>query len=179
MKFKKVLEERRSIRRYLDKPVEKEDLLKVLKAATLAPSWKNSQSWRFYAVTNDQILASIKENALPAFNAKNCAQAPVLIVACFEEGKSGRGADGEYATDCGEGWSYYDLGLACENLCLQAQALGLGTLIMGLRNEKVLKQILSIPENQQVVAVISLGYPDIEPSMPKRLSVEEVTKFFE
>ncbi len=179
MKFDKVLEHRRSIRRYRDKPVSHDDLHTVLKAAQLSPSWKNSQCARYYVVTADQLLAELKENALPAFNRNNCEKAPCLIIACFERGKSGVGRDGEFANECGEGWSYFDLGLSVENLCLEADRLGLGTLIMGIRNEEVIRQSLSIPMEQQIVAVIAIGYPDIEPQKPKRLKLKEVAKFYE
>lgn len=179
MKFEKVLNNRRSIRRYQDMPIEKDVLKDVLKAARMAPSWKNSQCPRYYVVTNDEILAEIRENALPPFNAKNCAQAPALIVCCFENGVSGMGSDGKYANECEDGWSYYDLGLASENLCLQAQRKGLGTLIMGIRNEAVLREILSIPASQTIVSVIAIGYPAIEPKRPQRKPLKETVIFFE
>lgn len=177
MKFDKVLEHRRSIRRYKDKPVDHKDIKEVLKAASLAPSWKNSQCPRWHVVTNDDLLSQLRENALPEFNARNSQNAPCLIVAAFEKGKSGLGNDGQSANECGEGWSYFDLGLACENLCLEADRLGLGTLIMGIRNEQVLRSVLSIPEEQTIVCVIALGYPDIEPEMPRRHKLKETTVF--
>lgn len=179
MKFDKVLEGRRSIRRYTDELVEKDEIKAVLKAANLAPSWKNSQCWRWHVVTNDALLAQIRENALPATNAAKVEQAPCLIVACYKQKQSGLGNDGEYANEIEEGWSCFDLGLACENLCLEAFRLSLGTLIMGIRNESVLREILTIPEDETVVCVIALGHPDIEPPMPKRLKLKETAVFYE
>ena len=179
MKFDKVLEGRRSIRRWTDQPIEHDELKKILKAAQLAPSWKNSQSARFYVVTQDTLLAQLKENGLPPFNQKNAEKAPCLIIACFELGKSGLGADGQFANECEEGWSYFDLGLAVENICLEAYQLGLGTLIMGIRNAEAIRTMLHIPESQQICAVIALGTPDIDPPKPKRLKLKETTVFFE
>ena len=179
MKFDKVLEGRRSIRRWTDQPIEHDKLKKILKAAQLAPSWKNSQSARFYVVTQDTLLAQLKENGLPPFNQKNAEKAPCLIVACFESGKSGLGTDGRFANECEEGWSYFDLGLAVENICLEAYQLGLGTLIMGIRNAEAIRTMLHIPESQQICAVIALGTPDIDPPKPKRLKLKETTVFFE
>lgn len=179
MKFSHVLESRRSIRRFKDEPIEKEDIKKILKAASLAPSWKNSQCPRWYVITNDLLLAQIRENALPEFNARNCAKAPCLIVAAFETGHSGRMPDGSFANECEEGWSYFDLGLAVENLLLEASRLAYGTLVMGIRNGEVLRQILSVPADQQVVAVIALGKPDIDPHMPVRHKLKETTVFFD
>lgn len=179
MKFEKVLEGRRSIRRYKEKPIEADDIHKILKSASLAPSWKNSQCPRWYVVTNDQLLEELRENALPEFNRKNSQNAPCLIVACFENGKSGLGNDGEYANECKEGWSYFDLGLAVENLCLEAFHLGYGTLIMGIRNADVIRSVLKIPEEQTIVAVIALGVAGIEPEKPKRLKLKQTTVFFD
>lgn len=179
MKFFKVVEERRSIRKYKDKPVSDEDLKKMIHAAIAAPSWKNSQTPRYYVVTNEEKLASLKENCLPPFNARNCENAPAVIVCCFEKGKSGMGNDGQYANECEEGWGYYDLGLASENLVLAATALGLGTLIMGIRNAEGLRKLLNIPEEQQIVSVISVCVPDIEPKMSNRLKMKETTIFID
>ena len=68
----------------------------------------------------------------------------------------------------------YDLGLANENLLLKAAEMGIGTLVMGIRDEKKLHEILSIPEEQMVVSVIGVGYGTVSPDMPKRKSVEDV-----
>lgn len=179
MKFEKVLEGRRSIRRYKEAVMDMEDLRKIIKAASLAPSWKNSQCPRWYVVTNDDLLAQLRENGLPEFNQNNSKNASALIVACFEQKKSGLGADGEYANECGEGWSYFDLGLATENLCLEAHRLGYGTLIMGIRNADIIRSMLKIPQEQTIVAVIALGVPDIEPPKPKRLKLKQTTVFFD
>lgn len=179
MKFSKVLEGRRSIRRYKEKAIDHDAIHKIIKSATLAPSWKNSQCWRFYVVTDELKLAELKENGLPGMNKEKVEHAPCLIVSCFETGLSGLGNDGEYANSCGEGWSYFDLGLAVENLCLEAYAQGLGTLIMGIRNEEAIRSMLGIPETQEIVAVIALGEPDVEPPMPKRKKVKETTVFFD
>lgn len=76
------------------------------------------------------------------------------------------GNDGQYANECEEGWGYYDLGLASENLVLAATALGLGTLIMGIRNAEGLRKLLNIPEEQQIVSVISVGVRILNPKCP-------------
>ncbi len=178
MKFSKVLEERRSIRKYSDKPVEKEQVKKILKAALMAPSWKNTETARYYVIMDNEMLAQVKENCLPGFNAKNVEFAPVLIVETFVKNISGTGKDGEFVNEGQNGWGWYDLGLASENLVLAAQAEGLGTLIMGMYNEAGLRKILSIPEEEILGPVISLGYPNIEPKAPKRQKISDVAKFF-
>ena len=61
-----------------------------------------------------------------------------------------------------------------KNLLLKAAEMGIGTLVMGIRDEKKLHEILSIPEEQMVVSVIGVGYGTVSPDMPKRKSVEDV-----
>lgn len=180
MKFEKVLEGRRSIRKYKETPVDHEVLKRLIKAASYAPSWKNSQCPRWYVVTQDHILAELKQNALPPANQAKVEKAPCLIVAAFEEKLSGIGTEpGVYANEVGEGWSYFDLGLAVENLCLEAYRQNLGTLIMGIRNEEVIRSILKVPASQQIVAIIAVGVPDMEPKMPARHKIKETTVFVE
>ncbi|MBQ8824216.1 MAG: nitroreductase family protein, partial [Ruminococcus sp.] len=78
----------------------------------------------------------------------------------------------------GNGWGFYDLGLQNENLVLKAKDMGLDTLIMGIRDEKKIRTMLSIPEEQIIVAVIAVGYSDAKPDMPKRKNIEEIVSFF-
>lgn len=178
MQLQEVLEKRRSIRAYQNTPVEKEKIQEIIRAATLAPSWKNSQVSRYYVITGPRTLKAVK-SALPEFNQKNVAKAPVLIVTTFITGKSGFGTDGEPDNEVGNGWGCYDCGLQNENLLLKATELGLSTLVMGIRDGGKLKEILQIPDQEEVMAVVGLGYSEAAPKMPVRKPVEEVARFFE
>ena len=77
---------------------------------------------------------------------------------------------------CASSRSY--CGLANQNLILKATELGLGTLVMGIRDERAIRDLLEIPVQETIVSVIGVGYPDIEPSMPKRKTIEEVSTFY-
>lgn len=178
MEFNQVINQRRSIRKYKDKKVDHQLVCKCVEAAILAPSWKNSQTARYYIIENEEMLKKVRKEALPEFNAKNCENAPVLIVATFVKNRSGFERDGTPTNECGQGWGYYDLGLHNMNLVLKASELGLGTLIMGIRDEKKLKDYLNISDDEIVVSVISMGYPDIDPDKPKRKEVHDIAKFY-
>lgn len=179
MELAKAMEERRSIRAYdAQKKVGKEQIEELLKAAILAPTWKNSQTGRYYVAMSDEKMKEVRENCLPEYNQNNCKDASAIIVTTFVKNRSGFNREGQPDNDLGNGWGCYDLGLQNQNLVLKATELGLGTLIMGLRDEKKLAEILGIPETEQVVSVISVGYPNISPEMPKRKSVEDIAKFF-
>lgn len=176
MDFTTCIQNRRSIRNYIDKPVEKQVLTKLIEAAQLAPSWKNSQVGRYYiAHTPENKQKAI--NCLAEFNQKNAANASAVIVSTVVKNRSGFERDGSYSTHLKEGFQYFDNGLQVENLCLQAHALGLGTLIMGLYDEPALRDLFQIPAEQDIVAVIAVGYYDEAPKMPKRKALEDISMF--
>ena len=101
-----------------------------------------------------------------------------MIVTTFVHNRAGFQKDGTPDNEIGNGWGCYDLGLQNENLILKAAELGLSTLIMGLRNADKIREMLSIPESETIVAVIAVGTADEEPSRPKRRELEDVLKFF-
>ena len=95
-------------------------------------------------------------------NKQNVAGAPVLIVSTYEKGKSGF-FRGEQANEVGDGWGAYDNGLSNAYFILKARAKGFDTLIMGMRDSDSLRTLFNIPENEAIMAVISLGYRADEP----------------
>ncbi|MGN0165569.1 MAG: nitroreductase family protein [Lachnospiraceae bacterium] len=179
MSLSELFEKRRSIRAYdTDKKVSREQVEKIICAAGQAPTWKNSQTGRYYVVMSEEMLKKVKESCLPEFNRKNCFDAPVLIITTFVKGISGFDKDGQPTNNLGNGWGAYDLGLQNENLVLAAAEMGLDTLIMGIRYESEIRKLLDIPETEEVVAVISLGYRATEPKKPVRKELKEIAKFF-
>ena len=177
MELSKVMHTRRSVREYINKPVEQEKLREVISAAQLAPSWQNSQVSRYYVVTGEEKLAEVK-NALSPYNQKNMADAPALIVTAIVLNRSGYEKDGTPTNELGNGWGFYDCGLQSMNLLLKATELGLSTLVMGIRDNERIKKILGIPETEAVVSVIGVGYSNAEPAMPKRKEIDDIAKFF-
>lgn len=179
MEFQKVVETRRSIRKYdKDKKVTREMLEELIKVASYAPSWKNSQTARYHCITSEDMLAKIKNECLPEYNANNSKDASAIIVTTFVNHRSGFEKDGTPTNELGDGWGCYDLGLNNMLFLLKANELGLGTLVMGLRDEKKIKELLGIDETETVVSVLALGYKDIEPDMPKRKEVEQIATFY-
>lgn len=177
MELQKVLNKRRSIRKYKNTPVSKGDIETIIQAAQEAPSWKNSQTTRYHVVQTEKMVKRIKEEALPAFNANNVADAPVLIVMSFVGSRSGFDKDKKTVNEVGQGWGFYDCGLASENLLLKATELGYGTLVMGIRDEAKLRELLGISKDEIIVSVIGLGVQDINPSRPERKPLLDVLKW--
>jgi len=178
MEFNTVIQARRSIRKYHNKEVNHSLIEEMIQSAIMAPSWKNSQTARYHVVTKDEILARIKDDCLPTFNAENVKNAPVLIVTSFIRDCSGYEKTGQPSNELGNYWGCYDLGLHNQNLILKATELGLGTLIIGIRDEERLRKLLNIPTTEIIISVIAVGYPDIFPKAPKRFQVSDITKFY-
>lgn len=157
---------RKSVRAYLDKPIEEEKLNAVLEAARLAPSASNRQEWRFVIVREKEARSQI---AMAAGQQMFIAQAPVIIVACAE-------TDGHIMT-CGEPCYPIDVAIALDHLTLRAVELGLGTCWIGKFNADEVKKILGIPDEIKVVQLMPLGYP-VEPDavQKKRRAFAEIVK---
>ena len=173
---------RRSIRHYRDEPVDDDTVYKVLEAAHWAPSWKNTQCWRFIVVRDTETKARIADSLVKVKfdnelvdNAGTAAikQAPVLIVLCAEIGKAGYGTEGTPVTDKGD-WFMFDIALAMENLVLASHALGLGTVIVGGFDAGKTAGILGVPDNLTVVAMTPLGFPAHKGQISPRKNLSEV-----
>ena len=174
MEFQELINARRSIRKY-EAGISHEDLEKICRAAQQAPSWKNQQTSRCYAVETPEALEDLRAAALPSFNQNSSAKA-ALVVTTFVKGNVGFN-DGIPANEIGDGWGAYDLGLHDAYLILAAKDLGYDTLIMGLRNAEVIRAKLNIPENEEIMSVIAVGRSGESPAQRPRKEMSEVVRF--
>ena len=166
MSVQTAISERRSIRAYMDTPVEDEKLKLVLEAARLSPSARNRQEWKFVVVKDKDT----RERLAKAANGKQfVAEAPVIIAACATEA--------EYVMACGQIAGTVDTTIAFSFLILQAYELGLGTCWLGAYNENEVKEILGIPPHVRVVAMTPLGYPAESPEAKSRKCLEEIVAY--
>ena len=101
-----------------------------------------------------------------------------FIVTAYKKGISGFAPDGSPADASGNGWGAYDLGLQNENLLLRARELGYDTLIMGLRREDGLREMMGIGDDEIVMSVIAVGKRATDPAKPARQSIDEIARFF-
>ena len=164
---------RRSIRKYKTTPVDDKTLELILDAARWAPSWANTQCWRFLVVSDNDIknkLADTLNDTNPSIGA--IRNAPLVIVACTELGTSGC-YDGVPATDKGD-WFMFDVALAMQNLVLTAHSLGLATVYVGSFDAKEAASILKVPSGFCVVSMAPLGYPDQERIPRPRKALSEI-----
>ncbi|MGB9597019.1 MAG: nitroreductase family protein [Candidatus Poribacteria bacterium] len=161
MEFMDVIMKRRSIRKYKPDMVSDEDIEYIIESARLAPSWANSQCWKFVVVKDPKV----KENLASAGNSW-IAHAPVIIAACADPSKPGTKGDQQYYM--------LDIGIAMEHLILAAADKGLGTCWIGAFNEAVAKKALNVPDNIRVVALTPLGYPDESPAQRPRKALKDI-----
>ena len=174
--FDEVLTSRRSVRSYdATKKILEEEVRELLAAVQEAPSWANQQPTKYYVAISPEKLAAVQD--LVGGNKDRIDEAPVLIVSTYERGKSGF-FQGKATNEIGDGWGAYDCGLSNCYLVLKARAMGFDTLIMGMRDAEGLRKLFDIPEREAVMAVISLGYRDSEPTRPERRPFGEIVKFF-
>ena len=174
MEFMELITERRSVRAYKEQAVDRSLIDEVIRAAQLAPSWKNSQTGRYYVAQSPEAQARIRA-CLPIYNQKSSSHA-ALIVTAYEKDVSGFAA-GEPVNELGNEWGAYDLGLQNMLLTLRARELGLDTLVMGIRDGDAIRAAAGIPESQAVFSVIALGYRDQEPAARPRKAPEEIVAY--
>ena len=178
MEFQNLIEKRRTVRKYAEgNTVSKEDILAMIKAAQEAPSWKNSQTGRYYCVMDETDVARFRQECLPEMNAGKCENA-VLIISTFVHDRAGFQKDGTADNELGNGWGCYDLGLQNENLVLKAAELGFGSLIMGIRDAEAIRKMLQIPNEEIITSVVAIGKTKVIPERNKRKELDEIMKIY-
>lgn len=138
---------RRSVRRYTDRPVEREHLLEVIKAGTWAPSGLNNQPWRFVIVQDREARAT-----LAGFTKYHAVieSAPACIAVFIDKGAMYHDVKDHQA-----------MGACIQNMLLAAHALGLGAVWLGeiLNNAEKVRVLLGLPPAMELMAVVAIGYP--------------------
>ena len=150
--------DRRSVRKYTDKPVNPDLVDEILRAGMFAPSGCNKQPWEFVVFNERQIIDEIKDMH-PYASA--LATAPVCIMVC-----------GDTQREMAKGFYQVDCSAVIENMLLAARALGLDTCWMGVYPWEEVMQNFSkrfeLPEHIEPFALISLGYAQSRQERPKR-----------
>lgn len=193
-----VFEARKSVRKYLETPVEKEKLMRLAEAAIIAPNAGNSQPWDFVFITDSELIAKFteilqvvhgeyfgkarKDNQEKEQLEKTISyygrliKAPVFVFACMNiRNQQLNKPYQEWTTK----WAHHSVSLAMGNLMLAAAAEGLGTCWLGTPSWKAddIKALLSIPDHVEIIAMSPIGYPDDNADRRPRLPIEEVIHF--
>ena len=152
-----------SIRKYQDRPVEKEKTEAILRAAMQAPSAANQQPWEFYVVTDRKILQALSEVSPYA---KMTASAPAAIVSAYRKQRLILA------------YAEIDLSIAMENLWLETDAQGLGGVWLGIApledRMQAVEKILNMPETLRAFAIFPYGYPAEEREQQNRFDADRI-----
>ena len=159
---------RRSVRAFLDRPVERNVLERLLEAAIWAPSGGNAQTWRFVVVTESKRIRSIK-TVSPGLLGN-----PAAVIAVCQDLAEARAKGGTL----GETFlAPVDAAMATENLLLAAYAEGLGTCVIASFHRGAVGRLLDLPEGVEPMLLVSVGWPAEAPLAPSRSGEGRV--FFE
>lgn len=166
MNFLDLVKKRYSVRSYEQRAIEKEKMDYIMECVRLAPSAVNFQPWRFIILTDNELMDAVKST----YKREWIQSAPCIIVACTNHEESWhRRFDNKDHADI-------DVSIAIEHLCLAAAEQGLGTCWVCNFDAALCRQVMSLPENIEPVALIPIGYPtETEIPEKKRKSMEEIT----
>jgi nitroreductase len=153
---------RRSVRQYTDKPIEREQVLEIVKAGTWAPSGLNNQPWRFVIIQNADTrkeLAKLTTSHAIIERAPACIAVFVDKSAMYNETKD-----------------HQAIGACLQNMLLAAHGLGLGAVWLGeiLKNAEAVRSLLGLPEGMELMAVVAVGHPAAQKRASHRKEVSEV-----
>ena len=158
---------RRSIRRFLDIPVEFEKVANILDAGRFAPSAGNLQDWKFILVTDSDVRRDVANACVDQLW---IASAPVIVVVCTEPDKTKR-----FYGESGEKFSVSNGSAVVQNMLLAAHAQGLGGCWVGAVEDASIRRVLGIPDSVVIVGVLPFGYADEKVPVPLRFTLENVT----
>ena len=175
------IESRRSIRKFKDMPVPASLFYEIIETSRFAPSWKNTQIARYHVVLNPAMKEKIANDCVLdfKFNTKTLSKAPAIVIVSYVTERCGYEKDGSFSTSKGDRWEMFNAGIAAQTFCLAAHEKGLGTCIMGIFDEYKIAEVIGLPDNQKVGAIIAAGYPDEEPAAPPRKGADFIMTRYE
>jgi len=151
MSFAELVKQRYSVRKYDSRPIEREKMEQILEAGRLAPTGCNYQPQRILVVQGNNLEQM--EGCTPCRYG-----APAALVVCYDKTESWKSRNGR---DIGD----VDGTIVLTQMMYRAQELGIGSLIVGMYKEPLLRERFRIPENYEIVSLLMLGYPT-EDSQP-------------
>ncbi len=170
MELFEAIRKRRSIRQFTSQTVSDDYVNKILEAAILAPSAGNLQSCHFIVVRNKKLIENLSR---AAWGQASVMSASLLIVVCCDSGHIA-----PYGKRGTELFMLHDTGAAIENILLASTALGLGSVWVGAFDEVEAAELLGLNWNEfRPVAIIPIGFPAEEPSMPERRPLNETVEY--
>lgn len=174
----KLMETRRSIRKYQNRKVEKEKIVQILESARLAPSGSNTQPWTFIIVESEDTREKL---SIADHHQKWMMTAPVFIV-CVADIRCRISSDIQVRLDESSPEPELkqiirDTAIAMEHILLEAENLGLATCWTAWFEQDAVRPILNIPDDKYVCGIITVGYGDEAPKHRSRKTIEEIVRY--
>ena len=152
---------RRSIRTYEKKEIPEKVLHKIFEAGRQAPSAGNRQPWHFIVVSENEIKQELSKGLFNRF----IKDSPIVIVGCA------------YVGGLIRRFAIVDTTIALQNMVIAAWAMGVGSCWIGDFKKGKVKQLLNIPDNWKVVALVTFGYPAEQPRKRRKKTIDEIVSF--
>lgn len=180
MDFLNILKQRESCRSYLDKPVSRDDIMKILEAGRLSPSGCNAQPWKFMVIDTPEgrehmCDALVVENGKTGVRFRH--EVPAFIAIMEQPARVVNMVVNHYHTS--QRYASSDIGMAALNMCYEAMSLGLSTCMLGVIDQEKMGKYFGVPETCDVRVVIAIGY-SAEGNTPRpkvRKSLDEICCF--
>jgi len=196
-----LIRSRRSIRKFTGDPVDRSQIVNILDTAVYAPSNNNRQGWKFYVITNRELIRSMADIVDEELEAVSCQEgvigdlmkgysanftlfreAPAVVVCCFSK-PAGFNFSLFRVTDQNRHFTgeLISLAMLMQNILLLAHERGLGSLVMTapLIGEEGIRRLLRVPGKFNIGGFICLGHPAHQPCAPVRRDVSQVAEFLE
>jgi len=158
MVIEELFEKRKSIRKFTGEPIKEDQVKLIMEAAQIAPSASNMQPYKFIVIRNDDYKKELRKKK--AFAQRFIEKAAIIFVVLGDKER-------EY-------WYKVDIGIAVQHMVLQATELGLGSCWIGAIDRDVFRDLLKIPNEWTIVALLAVGVPDQDPPARQRKSLDEL-----
>ena len=157
MNLREIFEKRKSIRKFTGEPIKEDEIKLIMEAAQIAPSASNKQPYKFIVIKNDEFKKVLRKKAAAQ---RFIEKSAVIFVALGNKE---------------EDYFYkVDIGIAVQYMALQAAELGLGSCWIGLIKRDEVRELLKVPNDWEIVALLVVGVPDQEPITRPRKSLDEL-----
>lgn len=165
MDILQTIKTRRSVRKFKDAAVSREDIEKVLEAGRWAPSGMNNQPWKFGVITD----AKIMENISKLTHYSKIVQSAKVLIAVFLDSTRTYNRTKDIQA----------IGACVQNMLLESHSLGLGTVWLGeiIKSGEEIRNILGLNDNLELMVVLAIGHPDEKPRTPERRALKDLIIF--
>jgi len=155
MNIREVFEKRKSIRKFTGEPITEDQIKTIMEAAQIAPSASNMQPYKFIVIKDDETKRNFRKIAVPQ---RFVQKAAVIFVALGNKER-------DY-------WYKVDIGIAVQQMALQTAELGLGSCWIGAFERDKVRELLKVPDDWEIVALLPVGVPAQDPPARPRKSLD-------